>query len=44
MLLIFGIPRVSENYTNTPLWGLMLEERGAGRMLEDLPDTFPSAS
>ena len=44
MLLILGIPRFSENYTNTPPWGLMLEERGAGRMLENLPDPFPSAS
>ncbi len=44
MLLLFAIPRISENYTNTLLWGLLLEERGACRMLEDLTDPFPSAS
>lgn len=38
-----AIPRVLDDYTNTPPWGLLLEKGGACRVLEDLTDPFSSA-
>lgn len=42
LILHPALPRISDNYTNTLLWGLLLEERRACRVLEDLTDSFPS--
>jgi hypothetical protein len=40
---VFAVPWLSDDYTDTPLRRLLLEESGACRMLEDLADSFPSA-
>ena len=42
LILHPALPRISDDYTNTPLWGPLLEERGACRVLENLTDSLPS--